>query len=220
MLKDKNNRTRGHFVWHWVMSSGDAPKRAASNIANASGEPRAKRRKRSSRGSGVSTQSFVRGNCEDLHGNSMPTQRSHGPETVRELFKWPERICEGITMDHIDFAQNNAMMIDNLRRHFIDTINAYTDYSGMECPRWSWEPAERTMNEYFKFGLLGPRAVFRRSCDNGTVPNKVLCHIAKEIDAGSSCVLDNNLFWTFVFVDIICFWTNICLDRFLLVNIR
>ena len=178
LLKDKNNRTRGHFVWHWLMSSGDAGKRAASPLALAGGEQGAKRRRRSSGGSGVSTQSFVLGNCQDFLQGDL-RQRSQGPETVRELFKWPERICEGLTTDGIEFAQNNAMMIDNLHRHFIDTINAYTDYSGMECPRWAWEPTETTMNEYFKFGLLGPRAVFRRSCDNGIVQNKVLRHICQ-----------------------------------------
>ena len=101
-----------------------------------------------------------------------------GPSTVDGLFDWPTQIAEAMS----------PPMMSSIKQHLSDRVEAYTDYSGVDCPRWSFEKAEEALNVVGNFGLQDKRVVFTRACDKGELQKRVLVAVACAADAGQSCV--------------------------------
>jgi len=100
-----------------------------------------------------------------------------GPPDLEGLDCWPAVIAMGLGED----------LQYGLARFRTHPINFYTDYSGVEMPRWAWE----RLTEILDAGLLvRPQERWSRTCDLGTWQTQFLCALHLE-DGNDACHMPN-----------------------------
>ena len=58
-----------------------------------------------------------------------------GPESCEDLGNWPATVVSALTS-----SEEDAEIVLRLRSHVLRTMTVYTDYSGVDCPKGSFEP--------------------------------------------------------------------------------
>ena len=110
-----------------------------------------------------------------------------GPGSFSELMDWPTSVVKGLFSSGAD---EDAEMQLRLEHNLRCGVSLYTDYSGMDCPRWAMEACVVALQRKMGWDLTDC-VEFRRSCDNGSLPHSVLVSVAKTLDDSKSCVFSD-----------------------------
>ena len=140
----------------------------------------------------------IGGGWVSFRANTL-SQFPAGPRNIEEVFDWPTSTVDSI----IKLAEwrNRGVVLDNLEKHMQYGVDIVTDYSGMDCPRWSLEPVEKALRRSSirfaskrRFGHgLGCSIKFHRSCDKGRLQKQVLKSLAENLDDSTTCVFEDLL---------------------------
>ena len=111
---------------------------------------------------------------------SMDIAKPKGPESFQELMQWPK--------SHVQTIARDEEMKQRLIKVMRKGIRMQTAFSGMDAPREAMRQIAQGMRCAFDFR---PQIEYTHSCDNAELPQKVLTWLAKEEDAGQSCVFSD-----------------------------
>lgn len=106
-----------------------------------------------------------------------------GPESVQELYKWPDHVAAAMTEDE------SLRLRELLERKIV----VCSDYSGQDCYREALEVLVVALERRFSWPLPQDCLRFGRACDNERLPQKVLMAMSSKFDDSKSCVFSDLL---------------------------
>lgn len=113
-----------------------------------------------------------------------------GPSTLEELLDWPMQIVQGIRSSGAPEDEELAL---RLQTNFAGGVKAYTDYSGMDCPKEAMRLGVLATEKSFGMTFPSPPFTFVRASDKGLLQQRVLADLAQMDGEPFSCLFGDLL---------------------------
>ena len=116
-----------------------------------------------------------------IHDRTMKAQLPLGPETVEELYLWPEFIIQQLAKKDGCGPRLLSLLDHGLR--------LTTEYSGMDCPVEALVQLEKAMHKILGRPMDDPRSrfAFLSACDNDELAQSVLLDLIQR-RGGQGCL--------------------------------
>lgn len=107
-----------------------------------------------------------------------------GPVSSSELFEWPASIARSLVRSG---SPEDEEMRLRLRGVLSTGVLMYTDYSGIDAPRFATEYAMRGLEEELGMKFASSPIKSLRTCDHGQLQTEFLIEISRGLDDSKSC---------------------------------